>query len=498
MKYLPVLVLFVFLSLFPHNQVAAQTTQDKLKQMRSSVIETIDGRDYYIHDIRRGQTLYMISKAYSVEVNDIIRENPGVKDGIKADQKLRILVPGQKTAVIPRPEAGKEKADTEMEIVPVNREIPKKADTVVRVVLPCGMDGTTKKTVYNVALMLPLYLDEVDQIDAANPDPGIFETSKSFRFLPYYEGFRMALDSLEKTGLKIKLYVYDVDKDTSETRLLLSGAEMKSMDLIFGLLYHQNFQIVATYAKQHKINLVNPISERSELVEENPSVFKVQPSENNRLKQLAAYMESAFSDGQILIIRNGQYHDQDAADRMKNECLERNLKVQVVEGQDAAVIRYSKDKPNYVVAFSDKQEYALDLLRGLYKLRNEYDLTLVGLPDWPDMEGLENEYLVSLKTHMMARSFVDYDDLMVKHFVRQYQEIYKADPELLAFQGFDQAFYFLSALRNYGTNIGRCIGEQKISSLQTRFHFTQAEGNGFENQLWRLYKYENYKLVSVY
>jgi len=497
MKHIPVFILFLFLSQFPFQEVAAQTTQEQLKQMRSSVIEKIDGRDFYIHTIKRGQTLYMISKAYGVEVNDIIRENPGVKEGIKADQKLRILVPGQKGDTIPKSPVGKDKVVSGKVSETETRKIPQKTDSVAIVELPCGKDSTTKKPVYKVALMIPLFLDSVDHINSENPDPKIFETSKSFQFLPYYEGFMMALDSLEKQGLKIKLYVYDADRDSAKTKQLLKKPEMKSMDMIFGLLYQQNFQIVAAYAKKNRINLINPISERSELIAGNPYIFKVQPPKIEQFDQLAAYMSVAFTGGQVLIIRNGQYGDHDAPDRLRKECQERNLKVQVVEGQEAAIGRLSKDKPNYIVAFSDKQDYALDLLRGLYKLRNEYNLTLVGLPNWPVMEELENEYLVALKTHMMSRSFIDYDNSSVKHFVNQYQETYKADPELLAFQGFDQAYYFLSALKTFGTNIGRCLGELKLNLLQTHFDFLQTKDSGFENRHWQLYKYENYKLVVI-
>ena len=66
--------------------------QEALKQIRSNVIEKIDGKDYYIHTIKKGQTLYMISKAYGADVNDVIRENPEVKEGIRAEQKIRIPV----------------------------------------------------------------------------------------------------------------------------------------------------------------------------------------------------------------------------------------------------------------------------------------------------------------------------------------------------------------------------------------------------------------------
>jgi ABC-type branched-subunit amino acid transport system substrate-binding protein len=491
MKHIPVILLFLFIGVFPY-EIVAQSTQDQLKQIRSGVIEKIDGQDFYIHTIKRGQTLYMISKAYGVEVNDIIRENPGVKEGIRADQKLRIPVPGQKKTPAP-----KEKANPGKETSTKAREVLPKTDSVPIAELPCGKDATTKKAEYRVALMLPLYLSGVDQIDVANPDAKIAGNIKSFQFLPYYEGFRMALDSLEKLGMKIRLYVYDLDKDTARTRQVLKKPEMKSMDLIFGLLYHQNFQIVAAFAKKNKINLVNPVSERNELIAANPYIFKVQPSQNYQVRQLAEYMARTFRDGQVLIIRNGQYGDLAVFDQLKKECQDHDLQVKIVDGQSSAIGLYSKGKANFVVAFSDNQAYTLDLLRGMYKLRNEYDLTLVGLPDWSDMDGLENEYLVALKTHMMSASFIDYDNSSVRQFVRQYQDIYKSDPGLLAFEGFDQAFYFLSALQTYGTNIGRCIGELKMPLMQSRLDFVQSKGNGFENRQWTILKFENYKMVAV-
>jgi len=490
-------IIVVFLWLMVTLAAAGQTAQDPLKQIRSAVIEKIDGKDYYIHTVKRGQTLYMISKAYKVDVNAIIRENPAVKEGIRADQKLKILVPGQK----PPAQAGN--AGEKKESLPdkgskiLRKDTVAAADTVNRPLLPCGADTSSKKALYHVALMLPLYLGEAAKIDTVTPDPGILEKANSFRFLPYYEGFLMALDSLEARGLRIRLFVYDVGKDTAATRRVLNRPEMKSMDLIFGLLYHANFRMVAAYAKKNKINLINPISERSDLVTGNPYVFKAQPPKKRQYEQLAEYMAGAFRDGRVFIIRNGQFSDPEAPENLRKECLSRDLQVQVVEGRENAIGQFSKEKPNYVVAFSDNQAYALGMLRDIYKVRNEFDITVVGLPGWSAMEGLETEYLVTLKTHMIDRSFVDYADPAVKRFVRMYQEKYLTDPELPAFQGYDQAFYFLTALLRYGTNIGRCIGELKLNSLQTRFDFAQSKGNGFENRHWAIYKYENYKLVGV-
>ncbi len=49
-----------------------------------------EGRVYYIHEVVKGQTLYSISKAYNVTVDQISRENAIEANGIREGQILRI------------------------------------------------------------------------------------------------------------------------------------------------------------------------------------------------------------------------------------------------------------------------------------------------------------------------------------------------------------------------------------------------------------------------
>ncbi len=494
-KYLLVILLmFLFVIGF------SQTSRDQLNAIRSTVIEKVDGREFYIHTIKRGQTLYMISKAYGVEVNDLIAENPLVKNGIRADEKIRIPVSREAKGEEPSKKSGAGHEAKKAEPQPNSNVSEKKlqpSDTVVAQELPCGYDATVKSRTYNVALMLPLYLGDVDLISA---DPAAVEPEepyRSFQFIQYYEGFRMAVDSLVKAGMKIKLWVYDVDKDTVKTRQLLKNPELKRMDIIFGLLYTLNFQIVADFAERNRISIVNPISERSDVVTGNPMVFKVRPSKRSRMDNLASYMSSAFYRGQILVLRNGQFAERGVPEQLKKECLERKINVVSVDNQESLISRLSKDKENYIVIFSDNQAYVLDLTRRLFELRNDYNLTIVGLPDWSAMEGLDMEYLVSLRAHMIAASFIDYDVAGVKHFVRSYASVYKVDPDPLAFQGYETGSYFLHALMTFGPNIQRCIGSFKFKPLQATFDFTRtSKNNGFENSHWSIFKYENYTLIG--
>jgi len=493
---------FIFLLICVPVLVFSQTTIEQLKKIRSTVIQNQDGKDYYIHTIRRGQTLYMISKAYEVEVNDIIRDNPQVKDGIKADEKIRILIPGQKPQEVEKKKPTVQGKDTKPQGKEVKTEQTEKTtaprDSVQKPELPCGEDSSSMKPVYRVALMLPLFLGEVDKMNANDPPSNYSETYTPLKFIQFYEGFMMAVDSLKKEGLSLSLFVYDVDKDTLKTRQLLKKPELKSMDMIIGLLYHKNFQMVADFAERNKINLVNPISDRSEIVNGNPYVFKVKPTKKSQMSQLAGYLEKSMNRGQILIIRSGQFREKELPDMLKKELQAKNMTVLMVDGQDAAITKLSKEKENTVIAFSESAPYSLDFSRRLYELRNDYPITLVGLTQWEKLEGLETEYLVGLHTHYMAPGFIDYSDQQVKVFVKKFQEKIKTDPDDLAFQGFDVAHYFLTALMRFGTNLQKCLGNLTINSLQTHFEFFgSSKTNGYENLHWEIYKFENYKLIRV-
>lgn len=59
---------------------------------RSTEIVTVGAKEYYMHHVKEGHTLYGISKAYGVSVEEIERLNPEVKDGLKAGQVIGIPV----------------------------------------------------------------------------------------------------------------------------------------------------------------------------------------------------------------------------------------------------------------------------------------------------------------------------------------------------------------------------------------------------------------------
>ena len=83
MKIFSTLALLLFLSLQTFAQTAITVSAEKVK---------VSGRGgvYYLHNIKKGETLYSLSKAYNVTIEEIVENNENAMSGLKAGEVLYI------------------------------------------------------------------------------------------------------------------------------------------------------------------------------------------------------------------------------------------------------------------------------------------------------------------------------------------------------------------------------------------------------------------------
>jgi len=73
----------IFIGIFPV-EVLAQVNPE------SAIIHKLDGKKYYLHTVKKGNTLYSISKVYAIEIDEIVVENPGIENGLTINQIIKI------------------------------------------------------------------------------------------------------------------------------------------------------------------------------------------------------------------------------------------------------------------------------------------------------------------------------------------------------------------------------------------------------------------------
>ena len=131
----------------------------------------------------------------------------------------------------------------------------------------------------HVALMVPLYLEQVDTEFFESEPSNKTLLTKPFSFLHFYEGFLIAADSVvSMRNMTLDLKVYDVDNDTQKATDAIADPWLVNADMIVGPFYIKPFKIVSEFAEFYNIPIVNPVTPRTDVIENHPNVIKVKPS----------------------------------------------------------------------------------------------------------------------------------------------------------------------------------------------------------------------------
>jgi LysM repeat protein len=532
---------------------------------RSSKTEVVEGKKYYLHTVEKSQTLFSIAKAYDITVNDIVVENPGAINGIRPGQVLRI--PAQKTVILPPATSTTEKPSPEKNTQTATREsgwimhtveagqtlysISQKYATTVdylnqlnpelktaplRVGQQIKVPGKTagalpkpslqqdkkatetsststvaesefrenKKTVYSVALMLPLQLTVIENIDLAKTENNEDAfPAKAKAAIEFYEGALLAVDSMRKKGMQVQLYVYDVsESDSQNVDKIMTKPEFNSMDLILGPLDPGPFGKVAEFGLKKGVAVVSPLSPANRVLFRHPQASKVVPSIATQMDQLALHLGKSDTKN-IVLVNSGSPKEQNAATAFQNSMNDQRKasgkdSIRTAAGSGVIETYLRKDKPNIVVVPSNSQAFVTGLLLALNGLADSYDITVYGLSSWMGYDNLDAEYMQRLKLHYVSPYFIDYEQVATKKFVNQYKALFKGDASSYAFAGYDVTFYFLNVLNQHGIFFYKKQNTLSGNGLQQKFDFYRPEGeSGYENRGVRIVRIEDYKLVRV-
>lgn len=529
------LVVFLFLSL------------SFFAQEKSTNIQTINGKKYYIHKVEKGQSLYAISKLYGVDINVILADNDDAIDGISSGQELKILVPDQITStskmnVTPSVDTNRyvyhrvEKRETiyaitkkynvtEQRLKELNPDLasgikqgqmlivaekpqpvttptvaaqPKKDSVIVR----------PKKNGYNIALFLPFRLSELEGIDVGALVQGKqnFPQVQSLA-VDFYLGFRRAIDSLSSKDFAINLQLYDGDdKDSAHFEMVCKSEEFKSLDMIFGPFYTSGFKIVSSYAKPLGIPVVAPVTQTTKILYNNTTVSKITPSQYTLIESLADYcIDSLRSNASIFVINNGSIKDVPYVKRFKEHYNDRLKELNVpakdsvreVKGLAGFKAAYVPGMKNIVILLSNNQVFLTDFITQLNVYADKKDIVLAGWQNITANENIDQEYLNKLKYTFASSNNLN-NIKAYSNLIKEYQQQMSSDPCDYFFQGFDIAQYYLQNLKTSGPGFVNDLDKLTAENNYTRFKFYRPDNmTGFENKGVYIFSYNNYQLYRT-
>ena len=447
--------------------------------------------------VEPGQTLYGISRAYNVSIEDIKSLNPEVAEsGLKAGQMLRI--PSKDNPASPKPSstpAPKQSTSTTRQSEPVQA-----APIVVR-------DRISKDKVY-VSVMLPLCLDQMNEISTTKFDleQRGKKTYKSLEFIQFYEGIQLALSELQSRGANIVLNVVDVPNPTAaEAEKAFTSHNVANSDVVLTLLTKEPFEKVAQLARQHNVFVVNAMSTRQDILD-NPYVVKVMPSAAGQVSAMLKSISAHYSGSTITVVHSGSPRKTESAlkDELASQCAQMGMKCDfVVWTNDNKLVTSLKRNSSNVVVNIYEQEPSRNriqvstLLNRLSSMKSNPPVLYSVVDYTKEYTDVDFGQLQMLSYHTFNTDY-DENDPAQQHFVQAFRDQYKTEPlGLYAGQGHDLMVYFVSGLQEKGSAFWK---DPTTGNLQTMLNpirlMQSAPGRGYENQVATIRKMGDYRFVS--
>lgn len=483
----------------------------------------VDGKVYYSHIVLERQTLYSISKAYNVTIDQIYEANPAVKaEGLKKNAIILIPEAVQDSRNIPerQPKQKQKKTGSDEYIIHTvkwyeNLEaISEKYGVPVEAIMEVnGLTGNKLRK--RQKLMIPVggtwsvqAAADTTAVQAAAEDSPVrkqeetaiaAESGKVNAVLvmpfdahgmkprtgsiDFYSGTLMAVKELGDRGADIDLNVYDASGGVipvTEERLGLS-------DIVIGPVSAGDLAKTLEKCPDHTF-IVSPLDHRAEyLASEHANFIQVPTPSLLLYEDLAEWIreDRQSEDEKVIVIYEKGARNIETMGVMST-ILEKDgipfstFSYSILEGRDVQeplMQMMNQNAANRVLVMSESEAFVNDVVRNLNLLiHSEYDVVLYGPSKIRSFETIEVDNLHNTRLHTSIAYYVDYDDPAVMDFVRKYRALYNTEPTPYAFQGYDIASYFLGMVSEYGKDWTARLETNEKEMLQADFRFIKEEG----------------------
>jgi hypothetical protein len=381
----------------------------------------------------------------------------------------------------------------------------KKSDFIVEV------PTSVKKPSYNVSLLFPFVVNTLD------PTP----TRKRNQFvLDLYQGMKLAIDTLAKQGIKIKLSAYDTERSPEKIKKLLEYNEIKNTDLIVGPLFQEENALVQEFCNANQINVFNPISNNFELVSKNPYGFLFQTSFETLGARSARFLASYQPNKKCIVFYGESRRDSILAANFKKEADELGIKIlnfQRVSKEGSKKIMDILATPTEFDEFKYPKQFSLpkDSLGSVFVASDDPliytkvfssvetrgdGVIVVGSENWLDQAAVDYEKYQSLRIILAAPNYTDSNNNWYKAFQRRFIKTYGRSSSFSAYTnyaktGYDFMLFVGHALHKYGVYFQEGLMKESWAPgfLTEGYDYT----NSRDNQLVPFIRFEGGKPVVI-
>ena len=394
------------------------------------------------HVVQAGETLFGISRQYEIDMNEIRRLNPAVSDGLRTGMELQIPI-----------------SSTVFEATRVLPPNPLSPENAIR-----------------VGLLLS-FNDE--------------RNDGHLRLQEYYEGFLLAVNRLKDAGAVMEIHARDIGRgeDTRRLESLLGTLEMQSLDLIIGGTTDAQIRMLSDFARAHNMTHVIPFRQNVAEVHNNRQVFQVNSPVNIINIKASAEFLRLFGNANVIFVSGGANNQTDFVNQLQGDLRRSNIAFQTIAANDqlntAIVPLLSDTQQNVIVPTSDEQAILRLIMNRLEEVSNRhshYTIRLFGYTNWQTFPAIMTRRFHQFGTYIFTPFYVEQNSAETRRFLDEFRRWYDRVPAFthpnFAMRGYDTGLFFLTALHRFGSDFEQRLHQVRVPTLQYTFHFERASNWG--------------------
>ena len=586
---------------------------------KSPVIVFINGKKYYVHTVKSGDTLYSIAKAYEVGENDIRECNPNVGDALRIDQTVKIPVPAsalikanaekkrKKDYIVHKVKAGQTlyaiARDYNISVAQLREDNPsvnpqalsvgeslwirRKAigssteqqaqaemveytDNLNKVTNDDGFDHHVVQpgeTIYSLSrrygiteaefaklndvsqglkagaiIRLPKMksaekeevaevtnapvqttmtseitfqkLSDSQDLNIALMLPMNINSKPNASYVEFYQGFLLGLDEIKKSGNgNTKLTVYNTAHDQLKVQQIVNSTMFEGTNLIIGPVYEDELNPVLQYAHKNTVPVVTPLANISAV--QSPALYQLSPAPEKKYDKIGNLLDGGRDIYLIYASSNDKEFEQEIIKELhgrpysaynysftdqKSTFTPRNAEARAIESMDDIL---SGEKPCLFIVLANA-ETDVDRILGTIssskvaltdRSESSAQYVVMGTSRWGRFNNIDHTSYFNNNVVMISTYHAKRDSKAVREFDSRYIDAYGALPSLYAYRGYDTAMIFCAGMRG---DVEYNMLDKRYTPLQTTYKFVRGNaGERYVNQEWVRVNYNSDYTITI-
>ena len=443
-----------------------------------------------IHKVKKKETLYSISKKYTVGLDQIIKNNPILNEfGLKKDQELKIILRIKDC---------------------IEDSVENQNDS-----LDLFLGSIYDQKTLRISLVLPFFTNKSDSIIVNCPENTNCTIDKiSENSFQIYNGVKIALRDLKELGYNLELNVFDSKYDTNTIKEIFQDTLFKSSNLIIGPLYSKNIKMMRVFSKNSHIPMISPYNIPSQALFNYPDLFKIQPSRSTQSKEMAIYIKNSKDDYNILLLSDVEDNKSkvygnifsdafnDTIYLIKDSLKEVDsiLPTLLKRGDDWSHLldKLSKKKSNLIIITSNQVPFLTYAFNKIIEFSNSQehyksDFEIFGFEDIYRIKTIDVIYKNKFNLHFVSKGIPDLNSNRISEFKDKYRDFLSAEPTKYSYLGYDIVKSIF--MKIYPDKLN---SESYYQGLLNDVFYNRIDlGSGSENSLVNFYMIEDYNLIQI-